>query len=107
MREPQPVVNADPRAMPADASALGLDGAGKVEISSRVGAIRAALEVSDEMMPGVVSLPHGWGHDRPGTRLSVAERHAGASVNDITDERLHDHVSGTSALDGVPVKVTR
>ena len=60
----------------SDASALGLDGAGKVEISSRVGAIRAALEVSDEMMPGVVSLPHGWGHDRPGTRLSVAERHA-------------------------------
>jgi anaerobic selenocysteine-containing dehydrogenase len=91
----------------SDASALGLDGADKVEISSRVGAIRAALEVSDEMMPGVVSLPHGWGHDRPGARLSVAERHAGASVNDITDERLHDHVSGTSALDGIPVKVTR
>jgi anaerobic selenocysteine-containing dehydrogenase len=92
---------------PSDASALGLDGARTVEISSRVGSIRTSLEVSDEMMPGVVSLPHGWGHDRPGTQLSVAQRNAGASVNDITDERLYDHVSGTSVVDGVPVTVAR
>jgi hypothetical protein len=53
-----------------------------------------------------VSLPYGWGHDRPGSRLTVARQHAGASLNDIADERLFDHVTGTSVLDGIPVAVT-
>ena len=52
-------------------------------------------------MPGVVSLPYGWGHDRPGLRLSVAQEHAGASLNDVADERLFDHVTGTTVLDGI------
>jgi anaerobic selenocysteine-containing dehydrogenase len=90
---------------PRDAAGLGLDASREVEISSRIGQIRAVVEVSDAMMPGVVSLPHGWGHDRPGARLSVASARAGVSMNDLTDERQFDHVSGTSVLDGVPVTI--
>jgi anaerobic selenocysteine-containing dehydrogenase len=62
-------------------------------------------ELSDEMMPGVVSIPHGWGHHRPGMRLQVASRHAGVSVNDLTDELAVDELCGNSALNGVAVEV--
>ena len=75
-------------------------------VSSRVGAIEAPVEVTDDVMPGVVSLPHGWGHDRPGIRLRVATEHPGVSVNDLTDDALVDPVSGNAALSGVPVEVT-
>jgi len=61
---------------------------------------------SDDMMPGVVSLPHGWGHHRVGTRLGIAEAHAGISNNDLTDETFLD-ISGNAALNGVPVSVER
>lgn len=90
---------------PSDAALLGLMNDRHVELSSRVGTIRAVVAVSDEMMPGVVSLPYGWGHDRPGARLTVARQHAGVSMNDLTDERLYDHVSGTTVLDGIPVTI--
>lgn len=90
---------------PTDAAGLGLDAGRQVEITSRIGQIRAVVEVSDAMMPGVVSLPYGWGHDRPGARLSVARERAGVSMNDLTDERQYDHVSGTSVLDGIPVTI--
>ena len=58
------------------------------------------------MMPGTVSLPHGWGHHRPGARLSVARNTPGASVNDLTDDQLLDPVCGVAALNGVPVTVS-
>ena len=70
---------------PDDAAARGLATARPVG-SSRAPARRVPLEVTDEIMPGVVSLPHGWGHHRPGIRLAVAAAHAGASLNDVTDE---------------------
>jgi anaerobic selenocysteine-containing dehydrogenase len=91
---------------PADAAARGLADGALVELSSRAGSVRVPLEVSDEVRPGVVSLPHGWGHDRPGTRTATASRHAGASVNDVTDETLVDALCGTAALSGVEVTVT-
>jgi anaerobic selenocysteine-containing dehydrogenase len=90
---------------PADAAARGLADGARVRLESRVGAVEAPLEVSDEVMPGVVSLPHGWGHDRPGTRLSVASRRPGVSANDVTDERVLDPIAGNPALNGVPVTV--
>ena len=90
---------------PADAAARGLASGDLVEVASRTGRIRAPLEVSDEMKPGVVSLPHGWGHDRPGVRLAVAAAHAGASLNDVTDEQRVDALSGNAAFSGVPVRV--
>ena len=64
------------------------------------------MEVTDALMPGVVSLPHGWGHDLPGVQLRVARNHAGVSANDLTDERYIDELSGNAALNGVDVWVT-
>ena len=57
------------------------------------------------MMPGVVSLPHGWGHGRPGVRLGVASQHPGASINDVTDDQFVDQLTGTAALSGQRVTV--
>jgi anaerobic selenocysteine-containing dehydrogenase len=91
---------------PDDARARGLVDGGRAVLATRVGSIEVPVEVTDEVMPGVVSLPHGWGHDRPGTRLSVASAHAGASVNDITDAAFVDALSGTNALTGIDVEVT-
>ncbi|MEU4391880.1 molybdopterin-dependent oxidoreductase [Kribbella sp. NPDC023855] len=77
-----------------------------VEISSAAGSVAVEVAASNDMMPGVVSLPHGFGHGRPGAHLSVANQVAGASANDITDPTLTDPIAGTAALNGVPVKVT-
>ncbi len=92
---------------PDDARRRGLATGDRVRIASRTGAIEAPCEVSDEVMPGVVSLPHGWGHGRPGARLAVAAAHAGVSVNDVTDETRYDPISGASDVNGLPVTVTR
>jgi anaerobic selenocysteine-containing dehydrogenase len=92
---------------PADAAARGLGGGDLVRLASRAGAVEVPVEVSDEVMPGVVSLPHGWGHDREGTRLAVARAHPGASVNDVTSEDFFDALSGTAALSGLTVEVSR
>ena len=73
--------------------------------SSRVGAIELPLEVSDEMRPGVLSIPHGFGHTRPDARWSVAQAHGGVSVNDITDPSLVDRLTGNAALNAAMVRV--
>ncbi|TYB49135.1 molybdopterin dinucleotide binding domain-containing protein [Actinomadura chibensis] len=91
---------------PADAARLGVAAGDAVRVSSRTGAVDAVAEPTDALMPGVVSLPHGWGHDRPGTRTGVARRHAGVNVNAVTDEREIDPLSGNAVLNGVPVTVT-
>lgn len=90
---------------PNDADARRLADGEAVRVSSRVGSVTLPLQVSDEIMPGVVSLPHGWGHRRSGTRLAVAAANPGVSVNDLTDPELVDPVSGNAALSGVPVRV--
>ena len=95
------------RMHPADAAPRGIVAGDRVRIASRAGEVTAPVELSDEMMRGVVSLPHGWGHDRPGVRLSVAAAHAGVSVNDVTDAQVIDALCGTASLTGVPVEVTR
>jgi anaerobic selenocysteine-containing dehydrogenase len=77
-----------------------------VTIKSRVGSIEAELAASDEMMPGVVSLPHGYGHGQAGTRGQIASRHAGISCNDITDEQYVDQLSGNAAVNGVSVRLS-
>ncbi len=91
---------------PDDARARGLAGGQRVRIRSRVGSVEAALEVTEEMRPGVVSLPHGWGHGREGTSLAVANATPGVSLNDLTDDLLVDALSGNAQLSGVPVEVT-
>ena len=61
--------------------------------------------MTDAVMPGVVSLPHGWGHDAPGARLGVAAAHAGVNANVLADEGLVDAISGNAVLNGIPVAV--
>ncbi|HEY9842806.1 MAG TPA: molybdopterin oxidoreductase family protein, partial [Candidatus Obscuribacterales bacterium] len=86
---------------PDDAGRLGLKPGDHVCLGSRAGEIEAPLELSASMMPGVVSLPHGWGHHRPGLGLTVAAAHAGVSANDLTDELWLDQLSGTAAFNGL------
>ncbi|MFN7177521.1 MAG: molybdopterin dinucleotide binding domain-containing protein, partial [Thermaurantiacus sp.] len=92
---------------PEDARPRGIETGDAVTITSRVGAISAPAEVTDAIMPGTVSLPHGWGHGRPGVRLSVARERPGVSLNDLTDPRRFDPVSGNAALTATPVEVSR
>ncbi|MFG1998440.1 molybdopterin oxidoreductase family protein [Spirillospora sp. NPDC048911] len=88
---------------PADAERLGVQGGDLVRVTSRSGTIEAVAEPTATVMAGVVSLPHGWGHDRPGTRTGVASRNAGVNVNAVTDDREIDPLSGTAVFNGVPV----
>ena len=76
-------------------------------VESKAGTLMAAIEVTDTIMPGVVSLPHGWGHDRDGTRLTVARQSPGVSVNDVTSEFEVDSLSGTAAFNGLAVNLRR
>ena len=92
---------------PDDADERDITSGDKVRITSRVGAVEVAAEVTDEVMQGVVSLPHGYGHHGRGTRLRVAEQHAGVSLNDLTDGEFFDRLTGTAAINGVPVTVAR
>lgn len=90
---------------PHDMQSRGLSDGQRVSIRSRVGAVEVEVLASDEVMPGVVSLPHGWGHARPGVQMGIASATPGASANDLTDERLLDRLSGNAVLNGVPVQV--
>jgi anaerobic selenocysteine-containing dehydrogenase len=90
---------------PHDAEARRVAQGQRVAVTSRAGRIELPAEVTDAVMPGVVSIPHGWGHDRPGVRLAVAREHAGASINDLTDELELDELTGNAALSGVAVTV--
>jgi anaerobic selenocysteine-containing dehydrogenase len=89
-----------------DAARCGVVDGGRAVVASRVGEVIVVVEVSDAMMPGVVSLPHGWGHDVDGARQAVARSHAGVSLNVLTDDERLDAVSGTAAFNGLPVRVT-
>jgi anaerobic selenocysteine-containing dehydrogenase len=90
---------------PDDADRFGLRDGEPAEVCSDVGAVTAPVEVSDEIMPGVVSLPHGWGHGRPGSRQSVAQEHPGVNCNPIVPLDRLDVPSGNCAANGVPVQV--
>lgn len=90
---------------PADAGRLGLTDGGRARIARADRAIEVMVEVSDAMMPGVVSLPHGWGHDLPGIRLGLAAQRPGANLNALLDEDLRDPLSGNAVLGGVEVKM--
>jgi anaerobic selenocysteine-containing dehydrogenase len=91
---------------PNDAVERGIAAGQSVRVKSRVGEVLAPVEITDDIRPGVVSLPHGWGHSVAGTRLSVAGEFAGVNSNLLTDEDLFDPISGTSVLNGIPVAVS-
>jgi anaerobic selenocysteine-containing dehydrogenase len=88
-----------------DAARLGLVAGGTAEVTSRVGRVELTVEVTDDIAPGVVSIPHGFGHDLPGVELSVARAHAGVNANRLTDDLRVDPLSGTAVLNGIPVTV--
>ncbi|MDH0097211.1 molybdopterin oxidoreductase family protein [Ectopseudomonas hydrolytica] len=90
---------------PSDLASRGLVDGQRVQVRSRVGSIEVEVAASDEVMAGVVSLPHGWGHARPGVQMAIASEQPGASANDLTDERRLDALSGNAVLNGVPVEV--
>jgi anaerobic selenocysteine-containing dehydrogenase len=90
---------------PTDAANRDLLNGQKVVVRSRVGSIVLPVEISEEIMRGVVSIPHGWGHDRAGNQLAVAQQHAGASINDLTDQQAVDALCGTAAFNGTAVTV--
>ncbi|MFF7490960.1 molybdopterin oxidoreductase family protein [Streptomyces luteogriseus] len=90
---------------PEDAERLGVKSAEPVRVKGAGGEVTVEAEVTDTVRRGVVSLPHGWGHDRPGTRLSHASTDPGVNVNQLLDGRLLDPLSGNAVLNGVPVEV--
>jgi anaerobic selenocysteine-containing dehydrogenase len=92
---------------PGDLAARGLEDGAPVTVTSRVGAVDVEVRATEDVMPGVVSLPHGYGHRRPGVRLSRAAGVPGVSVNDLTDPGVLDEASGNAVLNAVPVTVRR
>lgn len=90
---------------PDDMEHRGISDGDQVKVRSRVGEVEIRVEASEDVMRGVVSLPHGWGHNRDGIRMKIAQEHAGASANDLTDDQYLDPVCGNAAVNGVPVEV--
>ncbi|MFF4370988.1 molybdopterin oxidoreductase family protein [Streptomyces sp. NPDC001594] len=91
---------------PRDADRLGLADGGRARVTAEGGSLDVPVEVTDTVRTGVVSLPHGWGHDRDGTRLAVAGTVAGVNVNQLLDGSRLDPLSGTAVLNGFPVTLT-
>ncbi len=89
----------------ADAENLKIANGQTVKVSSRVGAVEIPCEISDKIMRGVVSIPHGYGHSRKGVELDTAKNHAGVSLNDLTDERVLDELTGNAAFSNVRVRL--
>jgi len=90
---------------PDDLAARQLENNSQVTVKSRVGSITTTVIASDELMPGVVSLPHGWGHNKKGVQMRIASEQQGANCNELTDSKLIDQLCGNAALNGVPVEV--
>jgi anaerobic selenocysteine-containing dehydrogenase len=90
---------------PDDAQSLNINNGATVAVSSQVGRIEIEAEITDHIMQGVVSIPHGFGHGSDGVQLGVARKHAGVSVNELTDARVVDELCGNAVLNAVPVSV--
>jgi anaerobic selenocysteine-containing dehydrogenase len=90
---------------PGDAARLGLGDGGRARLSSEAGEITVPVEVTDAIMPGVVSIPHGWGHDAPGIRMRVAADHPGVNSNVLAPPAV-DPISGNAVLNGIPVEIS-
>ena len=90
---------------PADAERLGLLDGALARVRSRTGEIEIPVEISDTIMPGVVSAPHGWGHDQPGAKLGVASARPGVNSNRLANVDDLDPLSGNAVLNGISVTV--
>jgi len=92
---------------PQDAEPRQLVDGDIARVTSRVGSIRIPVAISDEMKPGVISIPHGWGHLMDGIKLGIAQQHAGVNTNILTDDLLLDSLSGNAVLNGIEVSLTK
>lgn len=92
---------------PVDAAQAQLREGDTATVTSRVGSLEIPIEITDTIMPGIVSIPHGWGHHLTGTRLRVATEHAGVNTNILTDEDGYDQLSGNAILNGIAVSVVK
>jgi len=92
---------------PNDALALDIKNGEKVKVTSNVGQVIISTEICEDMMPKVASIPHGWGHHRKDIKLSVAQQHAGVSLNDLTDAKKLDLLTGNADFSGTRVKIER
>ncbi|MBT3136535.1 molybdopterin oxidoreductase family protein [Alteromonas sp. ALT199] len=92
---------------PDDGARYGIADGDEVRVKSRVGQVTIEAEITDAIMPGVVSIPHGWGHNKKGIKLSVASQHPGVNTNILTDDLLVDELSGNAVLNGVPVELEK
>jgi anaerobic selenocysteine-containing dehydrogenase len=90
---------------PEDATRMGLSEGGRATVSSSTGKVELPIEITADISPGVVSIPYGWGHDLPGSRLSVAAVRPGVNSNVLTDSGEIDPLSGNAVLNGIPVTV--
>jgi anaerobic selenocysteine-containing dehydrogenase len=90
---------------PADSESLGLKEHEIAVIKSRVGQVEIPIEISSDIMSGVVSIPHGYGHHRIGTKQKIAKQYAGVSINDLSDEKVIDRLTGNSAFSAVRVEI--
>jgi anaerobic selenocysteine-containing dehydrogenase len=89
---------------PADAARIGLSPGDRAKVSSAAGAVLVVVEPTEDIMVGVVSLPHGWGHDLEGSALSVAAARPGVNSNRLSTGEM-DPMSGNAVLNGIPVEV--
>ncbi|MFC4768154.1 molybdopterin-dependent oxidoreductase [Effusibacillus consociatus] len=107
----EPLVKGDNRCTlwihPDDAARFGLSNGEHATVASRTGKIEVPVQITNEIMPGVISIPHGWGHNLPGIRLETAKQYAGVNSNIISDELAVDEISGNAVLNGIPVKVEK
>jgi anaerobic selenocysteine-containing dehydrogenase len=110
MHNQQRLIKGKPRCVamihPDDAAAAGVSHGDEVRLTGRVGDIALPAQVTDDVMPGVICVPHGYGHGRPGVALSVASTVAGVSVNDVTDDKQVDPISGNAVLNGVAIQLS-
>lgn len=92
---------------PDDMKTRGIKTGELVSIQSKTNSVQTIVEASEDMMPGVVSLPHGWGHQRKNIKMDIASQQAGVSVNDVTDETYYDAICGNAGFNGVSVQIQR
>ncbi len=91
---------------PDDAARLGLSDGDLARVTSSASGIEAPVQITPDIMPGVVSLPHGWGHDQPGTRMRVANERHGVNINRLISNLAIDPLSGNATLNAIPVEIT-
>jgi anaerobic selenocysteine-containing dehydrogenase len=92
---------------PDDAARLGIADGEMASVASRAGSVEIPVEITGAIMPGVVSIPHGWGHTLPETKMHIATQHGGVNTNVLTDEEEVDPLSGNAVLNGIPVAVQK